>query len=895
MSDNEDDDGSVIITSNSNYHESELEQRRALILNNPNLYLSKKKPQLRDCVVITKRRSNASVLDLCGIRVKEENTNSKWFFCLVGSCFPACIPLKLTANSTHNGCSHLYNKHNIVASKTDAHNRNVVKLNKQIEGADEHFTNDPARWFEVNIASFACENSLAYRAFESNTWKIIANKLPVGNKKGLQRLNIRKVYVEQYVTIKENISSEISQARATFDLPFISLSLDLIQNEVQNKKMIGVRICYVHEAKIFSWNIGVRGYNPSVAEMKSHPASELLVKWCQNILKEYNIRPDRDVLTSCTDSGSDVKKALEKVFPTIREWCISHLTHLALADAFGSHVDHNKSKNKDMRDFLAKCRKVVEKVNKSKVLKATLENKLLADFGHIMKLRNSPNHRWAATEDVFIRLLRCWNQIQLSFVEDGKPFPIADERGLLVQLRSIIHPIRYIQTMAQKTRELAVFNVYLLLMDAYFGVLNETASLNIYDPGLTSTVAENLAPDQTTTNPLDKLTPTSIMGGNMVDARAIHVRKLLKKGMFDRFYKRYHPKQAYRTSRVVREAQQKDFYFTYLIDLQAMFHPALADGRLLQKIINSFDDVAVQDKQRHFAVLTDFLWRTIATLAERVACNLEQRKDNNNDENLPPPEVPLPKKQRTFADPALALLETLITPIGLDAVYDNHTLTPYEVVKQEIKFYKEIDREKWPKFEDTLDWWSSRFIKDHLPCLAQVAKAFLACPPSSGGLECDFGLLKDVISPRRASLGQGYVEVEMMLRLNKNLMLSNPEKVVRLSNEKWEDFIPMRPKIPQLDEDNDEGMIAEEEINGDDIVLVDVDENNVLADVSLADMSDVSISVKGKEDEDSLDGRFEADGYGDIIQETQQQPTETQRSTHRVFDSQETCIEGSLS
>ena len=217
------------------------------------------------------------------------------------------------------------------------------------------------------------------------------------------------------------------------------------------------------------------------------------------------------------------------------------------------------------------------------------------------------------------------------------------------------------------------------------------------------------------------------------------------------------------------------------------------------------------------------------------------------------------------------------------------------MVKQEIKFYKEIDREKWPKFEDTLDWWSSRFIKDHLPCLAQVAKAFLACPPSSGGLECDFGLLKDVISPRRASLGQGYVEVEMMLRLNKNLMLSNPEKVVRLSNEKWEDFIPMRPKIPQLDEDNDEGMMAEEEINGDDIVVVDVDENNVLADVSLADMSDVSISVKGKEDEDSLDGRFEADGYGDIIQETQQQPTETQHSTYRVYDSQETAIEGSLS
>jgi hypothetical protein len=70
------------------------------------------------------------------------------------------------------------------------------------------------------------------------------------------------------------------------------------------------------------------------------------------ILKEFHIEAEDDVLTSCTDSGSDVKRALELVFPTIRELCVSHLLHLVLADAFGSHVDPKKTKNSEVRELM---------------------------------------------------------------------------------------------------------------------------------------------------------------------------------------------------------------------------------------------------------------------------------------------------------------------------------------------------------------------------------------------------------------------------------------------------------------------------------------------------------------------------------------------------------------
>ena len=65
-----------------------------------------------------------------------------------------------------------------------------------------------------------------------------------------------------------------------------------------------------------SWNLAVRGYNPTENEIEEGRASALLVTWLQHILREYDIDPEEDILTSCTDSGSDVKRALEVEFPT---------------------------------------------------------------------------------------------------------------------------------------------------------------------------------------------------------------------------------------------------------------------------------------------------------------------------------------------------------------------------------------------------------------------------------------------------------------------------------------------------------------------------------------------------------------------------------------------------
>jgi hypothetical protein len=106
---------------------------------------------------------------------------------------------------------------------------------------------------------------------------LIAINLPVGNVKSIQRLNLRKHYVEHYVSIKEKIISSIAAVKKEYNITFLSISIDLIQNEVQNKKMTGVWVSCIHESNIRSFNLAVRGYNPTREAIATTRASELLV------------------------------------------------------------------------------------------------------------------------------------------------------------------------------------------------------------------------------------------------------------------------------------------------------------------------------------------------------------------------------------------------------------------------------------------------------------------------------------------------------------------------------------------------------------------------------------------------------------------------------------------
>jgi hypothetical protein len=168
-----------------------------------------------------------------------------------------------------------------------------------------------------------------------------------------------------------------------------------------------------------------------------------------------------------------------------------------------------------------------------------------------------------------------------------------------------------------------------------------------------------------------------------------------------------------------------------------------------------------------------------------------------------------------------ALLYTLIDETPPPRTGGISGQTAAEVAEAEINYYRNIPRAEWPTFEKTPQWWNLRTSREYMLCLSQVALAFLSCKPLAGHLECDFGSLNDVLAPKRAFLSQRMAEVEMMLKLNKNLFLSKPEAVVTLLNDGWETHVPNHPH------DEEESVGTNEDDIDDDDARIPINEVDV--------------------------------------------------------------------
>jgi hypothetical protein len=160
--------------------------------------------------------------------------------------------------------------------------------------------------------------------------------------------------------------------------------------------------------------------------------------------------------------------------------------------------------------------------------------------------------------------------------------------------------------------------------------------------------------------------------------------------------------------------------------------------------------------------------------------------------------------------------------------------------------------------------------------------------PSSGGLECNFGQLKDIISPKRASLGQGFVEIEMMLKLKKHLFLSNPKQSKKNPICEWRNHIPARAIFPGDDDNEENGSENQSIFTPDQYKSEEEEEEANESEIEEEIPSSVPDRMNKNTEGEQL--KYDSDDYdGTIIGEMQDIIQDTLTSMIVTFDSQETC------
>lgn len=154
-----------------------------------------------------------------------------------------------------------------------------------------------------------------------------------------------------------------------------------------------------------------------------------------------------------------------------------------------------------------------------------------------------------------------------------------------------------------------------------------------------------------------------------------------------------------------------------------------------------------------------------------------------------------------------------VSPFTSSLITDrNELLQATDIVQDELTCYGNLSHSNSMEVEDVITWWCQTQKVQH-PCLYQIVMAFFRTNPGSGGLECNFGALGDVVTHRRTSLAPGLVEAEMFLWWNRERVAIDNCKVKALPGQLWKAEIPAWPIFPDdyMEEDETEEDEMEED------------------------------------------------------------------------------------
>ena len=190
-----------------------------------------------------------------------------------------------------------------------------------------------------------------------------------------------------------------------------------------------------------------------------------------------------------TDAGPEVKRCCDTLLESPWGWCTSHM----LSTAFGSAFDGNNRANDPadmnaLKDLLRKVRKIVEYFHKSaegqtvlgEILHATVEDHGLNPYS---KLAQAIHQRWGSLVKSLINFIERFDALRAAYQGRGKFWDIdIGDRTAIVEIISVLSPIRDIIVVAQSNKGALVPSVVGMLTDLRMDTLNPLCPLLILDP-----------------------------------------------------------------------------------------------------------------------------------------------------------------------------------------------------------------------------------------------------------------------------------------------------------------------------------------------------------------------------------------------------------------------------
>lgn len=686
----------------------------------------------------------------------------RWY-CLLEPCFSSKKNLSLDHSSTSNVAQHLERVHSILSTRTQKliDNQKLSRTKKSI--GVRMSKSFPERYYYLVAALHAALNGVSFRSICGDDFARFF--VAIEDFPKLYEKKLKNFLLDIYMYVMNECRQKLQSMKKKYKVPFLHLSADIYTSTILQVKFLGLRAAYIDldNLSFKSFNLGVKVFEPSTMERskKSH-LSDVMFEWVKEIFSSFNISED-DIMSTTSDSGSDIKRLMSKCLGKPSEWCLAHLLNCALVDAFGVSQSIKNCKNLEARAISTSLRRVIEHVNKSPKARTIIREHQKALGGKEERLANFINQRWASAYIVYEKFLRNY-KILYDYVgyENTKfNWPPELKKRVVQEFYSILKVIWDIIRKSQNDN-ICALDVLSELYAFYVTNLQPNKGIRIFEVSSTEEETEFREFED-----LDKITQTVVLK--------------LKSAIDQRFFYRYHPSKAYtRKLTSQEEGAKSDFKFSYAFEAGHLLVPMWRNGNILNNLVRMVSDDSCTEESivLHYKRIINRAWVTLTEVVVENGSKLDPDLLTSKDNP-----ITTPKKKRRTEKPGYVVLNDLFIKErrtrkpSLKEKKNQEEVSVSDIVFDQIARYcsknSELDKIGLDEKNSVLKFWKSELEGSRFPLLARVALAFLAIKASSAGLERDFSPASDLFTRKRGNLKPWLAEVLMGIRLHKEFIPSD--------------------------------------------------------------------------------------------------------------------------